>query len=280
MNSQHLTSAPKKEPLLIVGASKHAEEMNEFVERMNKKYPFAALLTGPTGSGKDYLAEVIQSRRGIGSFVSVNCASIPDGLLESELFGYVKGAFTSATVPKKGLLETAENGTIFFDEIGNMPLAMQAKILHLIEEKAVYRKVGATSDTPIKTRFIFATNVDLEEAVSRGAFREDLYYRINSIQFRVPSLVERREDIAPLAHYFLGQEAKKFGSQEVPGSFSGAALEIMLSHSWPGNVRELRNLARYATFYFDGNWEVKAELVATYLRHSPQRVTKTNVEPV
>ncbi len=205
------------------------------------------LIVGPTGSGKELFAQSIHnaSARREGPFVAVNCAALPASLLESELFGYVGGAFTGAKRKgKAGLFELAHTGTIFLDEIGEMPLELQARLLRVLEEREVVR-LGSERVTPVNIRVIAATNRDLKEAVDKGKFRADLYYRLNVLPLRVPSLDERRSDIPLLFRYFVAKIAEHLG-QETP-VISAPALELICSRSYPGNVRELKNLAERLT---------------------------------
>lgn len=197
-------------------------------------------LSGETGTGKEVIARVIHcnSRRTRGPFVAVNCGAIPESLFESELFGHVKGAFTSAHYAKRGLLQSADGGTLFLDEIGEMPLALQVKLLRAIQEREVL-EVGSERPTKIDVRIITSTNKDLEQAVRAGTFREDLYYRIQVIPLVVPPLRERRDDIPPLAQHFLKRSAGRM-HKNIRGFLPEAMQQLML-YQWPGNVRELEN---------------------------------------
>jgi two-component system response regulator GlrR len=198
------------------------------------------LLFGETGTGKEVFARVIHSnsRRSKGSFVALNCAAIPETLFESELFGHVRGAFTSAHGAKRGLFQSANGGTLFLDEIGEMPLSMQVKLLRAVQEREV-REVGSESSTKIDVRIIAATNKDLGEAVKNGSFRNDLYYRISVVPLFIPPLRERRDDIPLLAQHFLISSAKR-ANKDLRG-FTPAALNRLVTNPWPGNVRELEN---------------------------------------
>jgi|Deesub1362A_J573_1020465.scaffolds.fasta_scaffold00356_5 two-component system response regulator PilR (NtrC family) len=195
------------------------------------------LITGESGTGKELVARAIHnlSVRKDSHFVAVNCAAIPEGLLESELFGHMKGAFTGASSNKKGLFEIADKGTIFLDEISEMPSGLQAKLLRVIEDRTI-RRVGGVSDIKVDVRIISATNRDIRSAVAGGDFREDLYYRLNVLSIHVPPLRERREDIPLLANHFLG----KFSANKK--RFTEEALELLKSYPWRGNVRELENI--------------------------------------
>jgi len=198
------------------------------------------LLTGESGTGKELVARAIHyaSPRALGPFVPVNCAAIPEGLLEAELFGYERGAFTGADRARPGLLAEAHGGSLFFDEVSDMPLALQAKVLRAIQEKTV-RRVGGRGLVQLDFRIIAATNRDLAELVREGKFREDLYYRLAVIPIRLPSLRERAEDILLLAEHFLRRTAAEAGKR-IEG-FAEAARAWLLEHRWPGNVRELEN---------------------------------------
>ncbi|MFO0730088.1 MAG: sigma-54 dependent transcriptional regulator [Nitrospiraceae bacterium] len=198
------------------------------------------LLVGETGTGKEVLARVIHtnSRRSKGPFVAINCAAIPETLFESELFGHDRGAFTSAMAAKRGFFQSASGGTLFLDEIGEMPLAMQVKLLRAVQEREV-REVGAEHATKVDVRIIAATNKDLGEAVKAGTFRHDLYYRISVVPLAIPPLRERKEDIPLLAQHFLKQSAK-LSKKDVRG-FTPAAMHRLTVYPWPGNVRELEN---------------------------------------
>jgi DNA-binding NtrC family response regulator len=198
------------------------------------------LITGETGTGKELAAELIHasSRRRSKPFVRVNCAAIPDGLVESELFGYEKGAFTGADSLREGMLKVARGGTVLLDEIGDMSPAGQAKMLRAVDTKEI-RLLGARGTEPLDVRLIAATNRDLERLVAEGRFRQDLYFRLNVARVHVPSLKERKEDIPFLATHFLRELARR-GAAEVE-ELTDPVLELLMSHDWPGNVRELRN---------------------------------------
>jgi two-component system response regulator GlrR len=200
----------------------------------------AILITGASGTGKELLARAIHraSRRKNGAFVAVNCGAIPEPLLESELFGHVKGAFTGAHRDHAGLFQAANGGTLFLDEIGDMPLALQVKLLRVLQEKQV-RPVGSTQSHPADARVISATHRDVAEAIAAGRFREDLYYRINVVSVHLPALAERREDIPLLAGHFLSLLAARYGKKLT--GFAPDSLELLLKADWPGNVRQLYN---------------------------------------
>ncbi len=210
------------------------------------------LLLGETGTGKELFARVIHhnSSRCDMPFVPINCSAIPENLLETELFGHVRGAFTGAIASKKGLLEEAEGGTVFLDEIGDMGLPLQAKVLRVIEDQVI-RPVGSTKGTKADIRFITATNRDLRAAVRDGVFREDLYYRINVITLQIPPLRDRKDDIRSLVAHYLDRYSQDMGKpvREIDPS----ALEMMVKYPWPGNVRELQNVVERAIIVADGD---------------------------
>lgn len=202
------------------------------------------LFEGESGTGKEILAHAVHARspRAEGPFVVVDCASIPENLIESELFGHERGAFTGAIASRAGAFESADGGTVFLDELGELPLAQQAKLLRALENREV-RRVGGNKPIPLNVRVIAATNVRLDDAVRRGKFREDLYYRLAVVRVMVPPLRDRKEDIPALAQHFLTRLRGE--SSELPTEL----VRVLLAHSWPGNVRELRNVVeRWATF--------------------------------
>lgn len=203
------------------------------------------LILGESGTGKGLVAEVVHcnSQRKDKPFISINCSAIPENLLESELFGYRKGAFTGAASDKKGLITMADQGTLFLDEIGDMPSSLQAKILKVIETGEVY-PIGETKPIHADIRLVAATNKNLEEQIQKGLFREDLYYRLNVIEVKIPSLRERKEDIDVLARHFVETYSKE-NNKKVAG-ITDEAMDILLNYPWPGNIRELRNVIERA----------------------------------
>jgi sigma-54 dependent transcriptional regulator len=209
------------------------------------------LLTGETGTGKEVFAKYVHtnSRRVGKPFVPVNCGAIPEALLESELFGHVRGAFTGANVNRKGRVALAEGGTLFLDEIGDMPPALQGKLLRVLQEGEVTR-IGARRPTPVDVRVVSATNVKLEAAVEAGRFRRDLFYRLNVVPIVLPSLRDRPGDIAPLAEHFV--EAYSARLNRPPPAISADALDKLSHHSWPGNIRELENIMHFALLMSSG----------------------------
>jgi two-component system response regulator GlrR len=200
---------------------------------------------GASGTGKELLAKAIHraSPRREAPFVAVNCGAIPEGLLESELFGHKKGSFTGAIADRRGLFQAAQGGTLFLDEIGDMPSPLQVKLLRALEERTV-RPVGSHEDFDVDVRVIAATHRNLEERIASGEFREDLYYRLNVVKLHIPALAERREDIPLLANHFLSRLAGRYGRG--PLAFAPDALELMVSAPWPGNVRQLLNVIEQA----------------------------------
>ncbi len=205
----------------------------------------SVLVTGDTGTGKELVAREIHRRgaRAGGPFVAINCGAIPENLLESELFGHVRGAFTGATSTRQGRFQAASGGTLFLDEIGELPLSLQVKLLRAIQEKTV-TKVGDTRPEPVDIRIVAATNKDLEKEIQAGAFREDLYYRLNVITIHLPPLCERGDDVLVISKYLLEKYAKEYGSK-VRG-FSPAAVKAIRRYTWPGNVRQVENRVRKA----------------------------------
>src|SRR5271166_1098643 len=218
------------------------------LERMHLIGPSTAnvLVTGETGTGKELIARHVHrlSARAEGPFVAGNCGAFSDGLVESELFGHERGSFTGATVARAGWFEAARGGTLFLDEIGDLPFSMQVKLLRVLQERQVVR-LGSRSTVAIDVRVVAATNVNLEEAVAAGRFREDLYYRLQVATIHIPPLRERLNDIVPLAQYFLRIYGERLGLKNP--ILSADATEILINqHSWPGNIRELENVIHHA----------------------------------
>ncbi|HUJ50450.1 MAG TPA: sigma 54-interacting transcriptional regulator [Bryobacteraceae bacterium] len=237
----------------MVAASPAMKQALKFARRVAQSEVSTILLEGESGTGKDVLAQFIHhyGRRSDGPFVALNCAAIPETLLESELFGYEKGAFTDARAPKAGILEVASGGTVFLDEIGEMPLVIQAKLLRVLEEQN-FRRLGGVRDIQVDLRVVAATNRKLTEAIEQGRFRLDLYYRLNVIQVVLPPLRERAEDVIPLAEHFVRMYNTKF-KRHVKG-ISHSAAAALLAHDWPGNVRELRNVIERAMVLEEADW--------------------------
>ncbi len=225
----------------IICQSSAMEELLEQARRIARS-DVSVLIQSESGTGKELLARAIHdaSHRAKGPFVPINCAAIPENLLESELFGHRKGAFTGADRNRTGLFETAHGGTLFLDEIGDMPLEFQAKLLRVLQEGEV-RPVGATESIPVDVRIISATHADLETAIAAGSFREDLYYRLNVMMLEMPPLRERREDIPLLASHFLDQVRQR-NSDCLARSFAPEAMEALMAAPWPGNIRQLLNV--------------------------------------
>jgi two-component system, NtrC family, response regulator AtoC len=214
----------------------------------------SVLVLGETGAGKEVLAHAIHraSKRAAGPFLKLHCAALSETLLESELFGHEKGAFTGAAAAKLGLLETAHGGTVFLDELGELPMSIQVKLLRVIEERAVL-PVGALRTRAIDVRFVAATNRDLAAEVARGAFRQDLYFRLNGLTLRVPPLRERVDEIGPLAAAFVAEAWRKLDRDDPAPVLTDAALAHLRRHPWPGNVRELKSaIERAALLCSDG----------------------------
>lgn len=237
------------------------------------------LVTGESGTGKELVARAIHtlSDRCEHPFVAVNCASIPSELMESELFGHERGAFTGATVRKAGLFEEANNGTIFLDEIGDMHATLQAKLLRVLEERTV-RRVGGNRDLTVDLRVIAATNRNLEERIKDGSFRADLYYRLNVVPIQLPPLRERKNDIGLLAKYFLDTFSRTFGK-----TFQGIApeaLHLLEKYTWPGNVRELRNIIERITIMTQGPLLEVEHLPADLRQSMPAAATCSHSVPV
>jgi transcriptional regulator with PAS, ATPase and Fis domain len=209
------------------------------------EYDFPVHIYGETGTGKELVAHAIhnESHRGGAPFVPINCGALPEGLIESELFGHVKGAFSGAIRDKKGRFELADSGTVFLDEISELPKLMQVKLLRFLQEGS-FEKVGGEKTSSVNVRIISATNKDLKKEVQRGNFREDLYYRLNVIPIAVPPLRERKNDIPLLVEHFLGQLPGK-NENEKPG-ISDDAMAMMMDYRWPGNVRELQNAVQFS----------------------------------
>jgi DNA-binding NtrC family response regulator len=229
----------------FLGVSKAKRELKEKVERIAEAHVSSILITGESGVGKDVIARNIHRMMhgtAVSSsipFIAVNCSALPDTLLESELFGYEKGAFTDARKSKKGLFEVAAGGTLLLDELGEMKLSLQSKLLRVLEERMV-RRIGGQEEIPVDVTVIATTNKNLSAAVERGEFRMDLYYRLNAFSLDVPPLRERREDIPVLAGHFLTAFTKEY-NKSIAG-FSTEAENLLIAYPWPGNVRELKNV--------------------------------------
>jgi two-component system, NtrC family, response regulator AtoC len=231
----------------MIGASAPVQKLKELIDRVAEA-DVALLITGESGSGKELVARAVHQRshNSAGPFVAVNCAAIPEALLESELFGHVKGAFTDARAPRQGLFLKANGGTLFLDEIGEMPLGMQPKLLRALQERMV-RPVGGDKEIPYEARIITASNRELETEVAERRFREDLFYRINVLRIDVPPLRLRGSDVLFLAQHFLEQFSQHTAKKVV--GLSQPVAEKLMAYSWPGNVRELQNCIERAVAY-------------------------------
>ena len=229
----------------IVGESQVIQAVRDLIQQVCQTEATTVLVCGETGVGKELAARAVHygSARAGGPFVAVDCSAIPESLVESEFYGHVKGAFTDAREARGGSFELADGGTLFLDEVGDMSLAMQAKVLRTLEERRV-RPVGGTKEIPVDVRVVSATHRDLPRAISEGKFREDLYYRLNAFTVRVPPLRERPEDILPLAHHFLTRFAREL-RKPIEG-FHPEAVTLLKARPFPGNIRELRNLVERA----------------------------------
>ncbi|MGC8795970.1 sigma-54-dependent transcriptional regulator [Thermodesulfovibrio sp.] len=257
-------STSEEEFFSIIGESVEIKLLLEKIKKIANT-PTNVLLLGETGTGKELFARVIHeaSYRKKKTFVAINCASLPENLLESELFGFVKGAFTGATFDKKGLLEIADGGTVFLDEIGDMPLGLQAKLLRVIEDKEI-RPLGSVTTKKVDIRFISATNKDLLEEVREGKFREDLFFRLNVITLYIPPLRERGKDIEILAYHFMRKFAIKM--EKDIRKIDPQTIQILLKYPWPGNIRELQNVIEQAVVFADSD-TIKPEHLPEHVRH-------------
>ncbi len=243
----------------MVAESPSMRDIYTFIRRIAASEASTILIEGENGTGKDLIAKTIHisSMRQAEPFIAINCAAIPDTLLESELFGYEKGAFTDARAQKRGLFELADRGTLFLDEVGEIPLMLQAKLLRVLEEQT-FRRLGGLKDIQLDVRVIAATNRNLREAVKEGVFRQDLYFRLNVIHVQIPPLRERREDILPLARHFVDHYNAKFKRQML--GIAPEAEAALLRHDWPGNVREVRNAVERAMILEDSSYITGASL--------------------
>ncbi|MDQ2890134.1 MAG: sigma-54 dependent transcriptional regulator [Gemmatimonadota bacterium] len=236
---------------MVVGRSESLLAVITLATQVGASRAATVLVTGETGTGKELFARGIHSCSAMSSepFVAINCAAIPETLLESELFGHERGAFTDARTLKRGLLEVAGCGTIFLDEVGELPLKLQPKLLRVLEQRT-FRRVGGSAELPIKARVIAGTNVSLADAVDRGDFREDLFYRLSVVRVDLPPLRERTGDIEILARHFLRELARE--TDGVPATLSADAIAALCNHNWPGNVRELKNVIERAVIVAEG----------------------------
>jgi len=249
----------------LIGESGGLKRALQRLEKAGRSSTATVLIQGETGSGKGLLARYLHahSAREAGPFVELNCSAIPEQLLESELYGHEKGAFTDAKRFKKGLFELADGGTLFLDEIGEMTPGLQAKLLHVLETRT-FRRVGGSADITVDVRVLAATHRDLPRAVSEGRFREDLYFRLNVVPIEVPSLRERPGDIGMLAEHFIEHFCRDLG--RLPARLDPDALKIMVEYAWPGNVRELKNVIERVVL-LEAEDEIRAE-------HLPAELTR------
>ncbi len=236
----------------IVGRSEAMESLRQLVAKIAGSPASTVLLTGESGTGKDLVAKVIHynSSRASRPFMNITCSALPEQLLESELFGHERGAFTDARMQKRGLLESADGGTVFLDEIGEMVPALQAKLLRFLEEKS-FKRVGGAADIRVDVRVVAATNRDLEEEVAKGRFRSDLFYRLNVLPMPLPALREHPDDVQMLVEYFVDLFNAEF-KKRITG-ISPSALTLLKQYGWPGNVRELRNVVERAMLLSEGD---------------------------
>ncbi len=253
-----------------IGKSKRFLEVLKLAEHVSPTES-TVLIQGESGTGKEVIARYIHnlSNRADGPFLSINCGALPENLLESELFGHVKGSFTGAVRDKQGLFAAARGGSFFLDEVGEMPPSLQVKLLRVLQEREAI-PVGATEPIPVDVRIIAATNRDLEEEIRRGNFRSDLFYRLNVIALNLPALRERRDDLLLLLEAFLQNMAQEAGTE--PKALASEALDAVMVYEWPGNVRELENALEHAVVLSRGNLIEAAAL--------PERITKRRKEPL
>src|SRR5579863_948358 len=259
-------AAPQKRE--VIAESPGMRDVMNFVRRVAASEATTILLEGENGTGKDLVAKTLhyQSLRQAEPFIAINCAAIPETLLESELFGYEKGAFTDARSQKRGIFELADKGTLFLDEIGEIPLMLQAKLLRVLEDQT-FRRLGGLKDIKLDLRVVAATNRNLREAVKEGAFRQDLYFRLNVIQILIPPLRDRTEDIVPLTRFFIEHYNRKF-KRNIEGVTEEAG-KLLVYHDWPGNVRELRNAIERAMILEDSGFITASSLPIAISRPDP-----------
>jgi len=257
----------KFEALHFLGNSPQVQQILSLIEQVAPTKS-NVLILGESGTGKSLVAELIHknSPRRDGPFISINCAAIPETLLEAELFGYKKGAFTGAVADKKGLIELANGGTLFLDEIGDLPLGLQAKLLKFLETYE-FIPLGDVQKKKVDIRLISATNKNLEKLIEEGKFREDLYYRLSVIEIKIPPLRERKEDIPVLVYYFLEQASKQH-NKKIKG-ITNEALSYLLNYDWPGNIRELRNVIERAVILARDEYILPHDLPEKIIKSSP-----------
>jgi DNA-binding NtrC family response regulator len=256
----------------IIGDSPAVLELKSKIQKMAEASVSSVLITGESGTGKELFARYAhrlirdEGRSGFSPFIKLNCAALPETLLESELFGYEKGSFTDAKSDKKGLFEQAQGGSILLDEIGDMKQSLQGKLLRVLEERMI-RPIGGKEEIPIDATVIATTNVNLEEAVAKGEFRKDLFYRLSTFHLHVPALRERREDILLLLRYYISHFASRFKKKSIKG-FTPEAEELIKSYDWPGNIRELRNLVERLVV-LEGEVEIEPRHLPNWLAGQP-----------
>ncbi len=269
-----LTDARRFEAL--IGASSAMQHVYDTIQQVGAT-DATVLITGQSGTGKEMVARALhgQSKRAAGPFIAVDCASIPEALIESELFGHARGAFTDAKAERAGLLAQANGGTLFLDEVAELPLAVQPKLLRVLQERRV-RPIGSESESPFDVRLVCATNRDLDAMVAEGAFREDLYYRINVVQLALPPLSARAGDVLLLAQHFVDHFSRMF-AREIRG-ITPEAAERMLRYNWPGNVRELRNAIERAVAMCHGR-DVAVDDLPERMRMYRPGPTRPGTEP-
>lgn len=261
----------------IIGSSQILEELIESAKRVASIPDTTVMLRGESGTGKDLFAKAIHnlSNRSEKQFIEINCASFPENLLESELFGYEKGAFTDAKQRKIGLIELADEGTLFLDEVAELPPYLQAKLLKFIETRS-FRRIGGTAEITVNVRIISATNRDLEQAIENKEFRNDLFYRLNVFPLTVPPLRERGRDIIELTNFYVRFFAKKFGKEDI--SLTDETIKAFMNYQWPGNVRELKNLCERLVIMVPENI-IQYEQIPAEMRkriNDPKQLSKIN----
>lgn len=256
----------------MVGKSKKFKEIVDVIERV-KDNKATVLIKGESGTGKELVARAIHYKGAFAAspFIAVNCGALPESLVESELFGHAKGAFSGAVETKKGLFEAADGGTIFLDEIGTLPHNVQTRLLRVLQEKEI-RKVGAQHSQKVSLRIITATNSDLQQMVQENKFREDLYYRLNVVTIETTPLRERREDIPLLVHTFLKKYGQEYGKPDI--SIANEALDLLCNYNWPGNIRELENIVQRIIIMADSDIE-RQDIPAVITQSSPDRIYST-----